>query len=310
MSASPAERPRVLVTGASSQIGHFLLPRLLGAGYAVTALSRVPRPARAGLCWLQGDLRRPLDCSPGAAAPKALIHLALLSLLPERLPELVRWGVRRVVAFSSTSRFTKIASPDPAERALAASLGEAEDRLAARCAALGVDWTLFRPTLIYGAGMDQNVCFIAGFARRYRFFPLVGKGEGLRQPVHADDLADACLAVLDRPAGYGNAYQLSGGEVLSYRSMVERVFLALGQRPRLLPVPEALLRTALSGVRLLPGLHHLTPAMADRMSEDLCFDSGPARRDFGYAPRGFVPDALALGRAAPAAPATGPRSRG
>jgi len=304
---SPGQK-RVLVTGASSQIGRFLLPRLVRAGYAVTALSRFPQPAFPGVRWIQGDLGQPLG-GPRMAGSEAVIHLALLSLLPERLPELAQCGVRRVIAFSSTSRFTKAASPDPAERALADGLAQAEDRLARSCAALGMRWTLFRPTLIYGAGMDKNVCFIARFVRRYRFFPLVGQGEGLRQPVHADDLAAACVAALERPGSCGNEYQLTGGETLSYRSMVERVFQALGQRALLLSVPKWLLRAALRGGRLLPGLHHLTPQMADRVSEDLCFDSGSAAADLGYAPRGFHPDALALGLTEPIPHAAPPDSQ-
>ena len=46
----------VLVFGGSSQIGHFLLPRLLARGAAVTALSRRARAPQPGLRWLQGSL--------------------------------------------------------------------------------------------------------------------------------------------------------------------------------------------------------------------------------------------------------------
>lgn len=296
MSAPAGSQRRVIVTGATSQIGRFLLPALLSDGFAVTALSRSRQRDQAGLRWLQGDLSEPLDWFP-AADSQALIHLALLSLLPDRLPEMAQLGVRRVIAFSSTSRFTKTASSNPGERALAAGLARAEGLVAQRCDTLGIRWTLFRPTLIYGAGVDKNVSFIANFVRRYRFFPLVGKGEGLRQPVHAEDLAAACLAALDRPTTFGMSYQLTGGETLSYRAMVERVFQALGQRRCLLPVPRPLLRTVLRGGRLLPGFRHLTPEMVDRVSQDLCFDSRAAREHFGYAPRRFEPDAVALGLA-------------
>jgi nucleoside-diphosphate-sugar epimerase len=110
--------------------------------------------------------------------------------------------------------------------------------------------------------------------------------------VHGDDLAQACLQAVDAPATLGRAYDLGGGTTLSYRAMVETVCAALGRRPRLLRVPLPLLRAALSAGALLPGLRHLAPDMADRMDSDQCFDSEPARRDFGYAPRPF--DAAAL----------------
>ncbi len=286
MGRAPESPGRVVVTGASSQVGHFLLPRLRAAGFAVSALSRNPQSSAIGVDWLLGDLQRNIDWSPASGA-RALIHAAEITLLESQLEPLAQLGVRRLIAFSSTSRLTKRESSDPAERRLAQALANAEQELSRSCEALGIAWTLFLPTLVYGAGLDHNVSFIAQFIRRFGWFPLVGGGRGLRQPVHADDLAAACLAALDNPKAQGSIYALTGGETLSYRAMVERVFQGLGRTPRLLPVPLGLLRAAIRAGRLLPAYRRLSPQMADRVNQDLCFDSGPARRDFGYAPRGF-----------------------
>ena len=59
-------------------------------------------------------------------------------------------------------------------------------------------------------------------------------------------------------------------------------------------VPLAIYRATLKSVRLLPGLRSLSPEMANRMNLDLCFDHAEATRDFGFRPRPFVPDELAL----------------
>jgi nucleoside-diphosphate-sugar epimerase len=286
MVACPDKQERVIVTGASSQVGRFLLPRLRAAGFAVSALSRRTQPPESGVDWLSGDLKRYVDWSAAAGA-RALIHAAEITLIGPHLEHLAGFGVRRVIAFSSTSRLTKQDSADPAERRLARALADAEQGLSGICDTLGMVWTLFLPTLVYGAGLDRNVSFIAQFIRRFGWFPLVAGGLGLRQPVHADDLAAACLGALDNPRAYGGVYVLTGGETLSYRAMVERVFQGLGQPPRLLPVPLGLLRVAIMAGRLLPAYRHLSPQMADRVNRDLCFDSGPARRDFGYSPRRF-----------------------
>ncbi len=117
----------------------------------------------------------------------------------------------------------------------------AEDELPARCEALGIAWTLFRPTLVYGCGRDGNITFIASCIRRFGFFPLAGGGRGLRQPVHAADLAQACADALDNPRTHAKAYNLSGGSTVTYRQMAEAVFRQLG-RPILTPhVPVAVL---------------------------------------------------------------------
>jgi nucleoside-diphosphate-sugar epimerase len=103
---------------------------------------------------------------------------------------------------------------------------------------LAIAYTIFRPTLIYGAGRDRNIADIARFVRRFGVFPILGKGIGLRQPVHAADLAEACLLAVDSSASFNRVYNLSGGETLTYRQMVERVFQAMGKRGRVVSLPQ------------------------------------------------------------------------
>jgi len=223
-----------------------------------------------------------------------LVHAAPIWLLPPLLHRLSDRGLRRLVVFSSTSRFTKRDSASPADREMAQRLAAAEQAVGSIGQDRAIAWTIFRPTLIYGGGRDRNVSSIAGLVRRLGFFPVAGAARGARQPVHARDLARAVVSVLDNATTFGKAYDLPGGETLTYAEMVARIARGVGRKPRLLHLPPAALRFALGFARLLPGLAYLSPQMADRMNEDLCFDDGPARRDFGYSPQGFVyPDAAA-----------------
>ncbi len=269
---------RTLVLGATSLVGRHLTPRLSGV---VTALSRDPPPDGA-LSWLRGDIG-----DPGLVLPPArtVFSLTPLWLLPEALPKLA--GAERLVAFSSTSRFTKAMSPEPYERDVARRLAEAEDALIRFCEGAGIGWTILRPTLIYSEGADQNVSRLARLIGKLGFLPLAGKGEGRRQPVHAADLAAGAIAAAASPAARNRAYDLPGGETLSYRAMAERVFEGMDRPPRIVPVPMAVWRLAFAlASPLLPGA---TAAMGARMSEDLVFDGRPAARDFGWRPRDFHP---------------------
>jgi nucleoside-diphosphate-sugar epimerase len=276
---------RALVTGASSLVGTCLLEKLRDRGLAVCAFSRSSREATPGVEWTARDIATGLG-TPNGRVPY-LFHVAPLWLLPPLLGELPAWGVERVVAFGSTSRVTKAQSTSARERDVADRLARAEEELAARCRPLGLSWTLFRPTLIYGRGRDRNVSSIARFIEKVGLFPIAGRGMGRRQPVHAEDLALACLQVMDSPRTHDRAYDLAGGTTLTYRRMVEVVFHGLGRKPRFLPIPRAALAAALAAASKLPGFGHLTPEMAGRMEEDLVFDSTPATADFGYAPRPF-----------------------
>ena len=283
----------VIVSGATSQIGRFLLPLLAQRGFRVIALSRdtVPdwKAEHAGdIYWLKADIRDPYSLS---ALPSAhcLIHLAPLTILPARLEKFAAIGVKRIIAFSSSSRYSKTISPIPAERNFAKLLASAEQALAEQCDQYGMRWTVFRPTLIYGLGMDRNVTLIRRLIRTIGVFPLFGRASGLRQPVHAADLAAACLAALDNPRTFDKAYDLSGGETLAYHAMVSRIFESLQHKPRFVTIPMVLFRAAIGVLSFIPRYRDFNVAMAQRMNEDLVYAHDEATRDFGFLPKKFTP---------------------
>jgi nucleoside-diphosphate-sugar epimerase len=252
------------------------------------ALSRAPPDAPG---WVRGGLGDPGLEARLPACPTVL-SLSPIWHLPPGLEALKARGMQRLVAFSSTSVFTKAASPDAYELGVAGRLAEGEAAVRRFCAEGGVAWTILRPTLIYAEGQDQNVSRLARLIRKLGFLPLAGQGEGLRQPVHADDLAAAAIAAAGSPAAEDRAYDLPGGETLTYRAMAGRVFEGLGRWPAILPLPEGLWRLAFTVARpLLPGA---TAQMGARMSEDLTFDGAAATADFGWNPRPFRPDFSSL----------------
>lgn len=284
--------PAVFLTGRTSTIGPLLIPMLRKQGLQIHALGRKPPDAgkqQPGVGWIRLDLTDSQKIMPDVSAD-TLIHTASLWLLPGWLEKFYARGVRRVIAFSSTSRFTKRASASGYEQEVVTKLIAAEEHIASECERLGIAWTIFRPTLIYGgAGGDRNVADIARLIRKFGFFPLFGTASGLRQPVNARDLAMACMQSLNKPASYNKAYNLSGGETLAYADMVRRIFETLGCRPVFIRIPIAAFRLAVSVARLHPRFAHLTPDMALRMQSDLVFDHGDATRDFGYCPGKFDP---------------------
>jgi nucleoside-diphosphate-sugar epimerase len=131
-----------------------------------------------------------------------------------------------VVAFSSSSVLSKADSADPAERARMAAMAREEAALAAACAGRGLPLLLLRPTLIYGCGLDRNVSLLADLARRFGAIPLAGQAAGLRQPVHADDLAALAVQALTAPAPVSLDSPACGGSTLSYREMARRIAAA------------------------------------------------------------------------------------
>lgn len=278
---------KVLVTGATSPIGDFLLPRLIKAGYEVTAVSRSSQAADESITWVRADLDN-FGALP-ALDNTALIHLAPIWLLHEFLETAIDKGVNRVIAVGSTSVFTKTQSVSSEEREITQLLQRGEETLKSACGYHHIPWTLFRPTMIYGSGRDQNISAIARTIESFGRFIIPGRGSGKRQPIHADDIAQACVAALERSDTCANhAYNLSGGSTLSYRQMVELIFETLGKRPRIWSLPNALVRMLVLLARLLPRFRHITLGMVQRVNRDLIFDHSKAAVDLEFRPRPFL----------------------
>jgi nucleoside-diphosphate-sugar epimerase len=142
--------------------------------------------------------------------------------------------------------------------------------------------------MIYGGPHNRNINLLRRMVRWLRVFPIVGEGSGLRQPVHASRVADACLAALDRERVNG-VYTIAGGDVLSYREMVERVFQARGIKPRFVQIPQKPARLLVRLAGRLPGLDMLSVQMLERLNRDQAFSNEKAMQDFGYRPGPFKP---------------------
>ena len=273
-----------LVVGGTGVVGSYIVEQLILAGERPLALSRSPQ-SKPGVVWFQGDLQEPETLKFPAFT--TLYCTADAVLLPTALPYLFNASLRRVIVFSSTSVLTKLDSEIPAEREMWRKLADAEEQIIAACARHNIEWTILRPTLIYAEGRDQNITPLSRLIKRFGIMPAVGGAGGLRQPVHAEDLAIGAIAAAASGSAANKFYSLPGGETLTYREMVGRIFDAVRRPRRTVPIPASLWRAAFAFVRpLFPGAN---VAMGTRMMMDMTFDCSPAKQDFGWNPRSFRP---------------------
>ena len=192
---------RVGILGGSSLLGERALPLLADTVCQVSAFTRGElKASSARVVWRDADDWHGVELD-------AFLSFAPIWVVPSYLERLSASKVRRVVVLSSTSRFIKEQSPDPRERALAQCLIRAEDCVRKWAQERGVEWVILRPTMIYGFGRDKNIAEVARFIRRFGFFPLIGGGVGLRQPVHVDDVVQACMAALNTPCVESGSYK-------------------------------------------------------------------------------------------------------
>src|SRR6478672_8295525 len=232
------DRKTCVVLGGSSQAGSWLVPSLIESGWTVHLISRGLKPQfdyGGNAVWHKLDLR---SMNAQFPAVEARVVFDTFGVASDWLERMSGAGVRRAISFSSTSVFTKADSTDPVDVKAVQDVRKREQVFAETCARLQIDWTLLRPTLIYGGKFgDRTVNDIARVIRLLGFFPVFRNSAGLRQPVHAEDLATACMLVCDNPGTFNRSYNVGGGEVVAYREMVERIFAAIGRPPRFVRVP-------------------------------------------------------------------------
>lgn len=180
----------------------------------------------------------------------------LLAPFLERLavayPQRLR-GLRGLIACSSSSALTKRYAANGFDRQLVARLTTSEEQLLVTCRRLQLSCSILQPTLIYGqVGPygDRNLSRLLRLMRRLPLLPLPVH-TGLRQPIHARQLAAVALCLAQQIAGSGTDAALPerlpvGGDTeLSYRAMLEALQRAQpkGDRARhcrLLPIPNRL----------------------------------------------------------------------
>jgi uncharacterized protein YbjT (DUF2867 family) len=117
----------------------------------------------------------------------------------------------------------------------------------------GLDWTIFRPSIIFGPGEKaQFVTQLADVVRKAPVIPVVGDGRSRFQPVHLDDVSDAFIAALGDPATIGQTYELGGPEVLTYEEILDECAAALGKKKPKLHVPVGLMMPAAAMMGAVP----------------------------------------------------------
>ena len=278
--------PGVLLTGASSQIGVFVIPRLVRAGFRVIAVSRKAKP-EAFPSFKKVEWLNVSDALKAADSCKFILSAGPLELANEFLVSCGKF--QKAVVFSSSSVDTKQHSNNRAERDQIQNMMKLESELRSFSDNSGLPLVIFRPTIIYGCGMDTNISRLASLISRFGFMPVNGKAAGLRQPVHADDLAKVAITAMLFEDDLPQVLNLTGGNTLSYSDMVRKIFEALGKPVRLLYLPQSLFVLLANIARNFKSTGGINSEMVRRQRQNLVFDDRQARQLLDYNPRPFAP---------------------
>jgi NADH dehydrogenase len=92
----------------------------------------------------------------------------------------------------------------------------------------GLDWTIFRPSLIFGQG-SEFVKMLTELIRRVPVVPVIGDGQYRMQPVSVVQVAESFARALGMPGSIGATYHQGGGESYSYDEILDLTARAMGR---------------------------------------------------------------------------------
>jgi NADH dehydrogenase len=285
---------RIVVLGGTGFVGSHLIPRLASQGLSITVLSRNRERHRelAVLPTVRVVSANVYDPNVLAAHFKdtdAVINL--VGILNESgfdgagfrraHVELTRLVIDAMKA-AGVSRLLQMSAlrAGEGESWYLKTRGEAE----AQVKASGLDWTIFRPSVIFGRG-DGLFNRFATLLKLSPVLPLA-RAEARFAPVYVGDVCAAFERALADRATIGQIYELGGPEVVTLREIVTMTRDALGLSRLIVGLPDPLgkLQAAIFG--LVPG----KPLSLDNF-RSLLLDSVP-KRD-GLAELGIRPTPMA-----------------
>ena len=244
---------RVLLTGANGFIGSHVLASLLSGGHQVVAAVRDPAKIKAQFPDIDAiaiDMNR--DTSPDVWMPRlkgidAIINCAGVlhsrhgqqaNAIHAKAPialfdAAVRSGIGKIIQLSA------IGTEAPTEFAITKRM--ADEHLAK----LPVDWTILRPSIVYGRQSYGGTAMLRALAAFPFFTPLIGKGDQKSTPIHISDLCRTMELALTSAKLTREIIYPCGPETMTMRDMVQayRGWLGL-HKVAVLPVPAALLAPA------------------------------------------------------------------
>lgn len=276
--------------GGSGFVGSALVARLANAGHRVKVLSRNPARARQLAVLPTVEIVR-ANVHQGAVLSRELascdVAINLIGILNEPgrsgsgfmaahaelartlVDAAVRNDVARLLQMSSLGADAKL-GPSHYLR----SKGIAEDHV--RAAPASLDYTIFRPSVIFGPG-DSLLNRFAGLLQLTGGVLPLARPDARFQPIYVDDVVEAFVRALPGGATSRQSYELGGPEIVSLQQLVEFTAQTIGVRPRILRLPDGIARLQGWVMDFIPGKPFSSDNYRSLSVDSVCSDDGCAR---------------------------------
>lgn len=219
----------ILITGATGSIGKKLTDKLRNSGYRLRILARKIDDGNisgGNIEYSKGSLEDAQSLNKAASGADIVIHLAGIThtneealyfkINTEGTKNLINAcqnnGVKKFIYISSRTACEEGGSYAKSKLLAEKALRESD-----------LDWVILRPSEIYGAGGKEAISKLINIIQKSAFVPIIGNGQYLLSPVHADDLIQSILAILKNNAYSKKIYTIAGPEEFTYSELVDKI---------------------------------------------------------------------------------------
>lgn len=277
--SNPIASERIAITGATGFVGSNVLQALAGRQLRllVRDASASAHLANANVELVEGDVTDPASLHGAFDGCGSVLHL--VAIIEERdgmtFDRNIRQGTRNVLneANSAGVRRFFLMSALGAQNTPGFPYHQAKWRAEQAVKSSGLDWTIFRPSIIYGQG-DGFISLLADVIRNYPVIPVAGDGTSRFQPVQVTDVAESIRAAIDDPSSSGKTFELGGPDAYTYDQLLDAVAAAIGKRKRKIHLPVSLVKLVVTASKPLP--EKIRPPVTHEQLKMLALDNTTA----------------------------------
>ena len=290
---------RVFVTGGTGFVGKSVVRALLAQGFLVRLLVRPGSEhdlkGFESIDRVPGDVMRPDGLAPSVEGCSALVNL--VGIIEEQRRRGVTFErlhvqatrnmvtLARAVGIKRYVQMSALGTRPDARARYHRTKWEAEEAVRAS----NLDWTIFRPSIIFGRG-DAFVSMLARMIKRAPIVPVLGSGRYRLQPIPVEQVAEGFARVLRGPVGVRQAYVVAGGPPVAFVELLDAIGHALGRaRVRKMHVPLGPVKVMTHALDWLP-FYPVSTEQLLMLEEESVGD--PSRF---FADLGIQPEPLAVG---------------
>jgi uncharacterized protein YbjT (DUF2867 family) len=277
---------RICIIGGSGFVGRAIVRLAIEQGCAVTVACRHPERARdmlvRGVRLVRANVTDGRGLDEATRDADVVINLVGLMFEHGRQNFVAAHvhGTERVLAACANAGIRQYLhmSALGAGRIPASSYARTKGEAETRVRQSGLDWTIFRPSVIYG----RNDSFFGRFrniSKRSPVVPVIAGGTRF-QPVWVEDVARAFVMAVRNRHVSGRTFELGGPYAYALREIIAMLMTTLGRRRLLVPVPDAFAAIIALLGRLLP-TPPLTRDQLILLKHDSIIDGEPFPSLFG-----------------------------